>query len=406
MDERQKRAKPRRDMKPATTLVHSGRPKPVEGGKTVNPGIFRASTVLFDDLASWQESEQHRFEQNYLQYGRLGTPTHFALTEALAALEGAHDGVVLPSGLAAVALSMLSQVAAGDHILVADTVYAPTRAFCRHTLARFGVETTFYDPLIGAGIAALFRPNSKLVFLESPGSLTFEVQDLPAIAAAARPAGLKVVIDNTWATPLYFQPFRHGADLVVHAATKYITGHADAMLGVVLCQEADFAPLRREATLLGYISGADDAYLALRGLRSLAARMARHQDNGLALAGWLRDRPEVTRVMHPGLPDDPGHALWRRDFQGASGLFGFEIAPVPEAAVRAFIDGLAYFGLGASWGGFESLLIPTYPAQIRTAVPWREAGPTFRVHAGLEDLQDLIADLDAAFERLNRTAAD
>jgi cystathionine beta-lyase len=279
-----------------------------------------------------------------------------------------------------------------------DSCYGPTRAFCDRTLRRFGVETGYYDPLAGAGIAQLFKPNTKAVFCESPGSLTFEIQDVPAIAAAARARGISVLMDNSWATPLYFAALAHGVDLSIQAATKYVGGHSDLLLGYVTANESHAARLVDLAGHLGLYASGDDCFLALRGLRTLAVRLARHQETALALARWLQTREEVERVLFPALESDPGHAIWQRDFTGASGLFGLELKPVSDAALAAFTDGLGHFGLGYSWGGFESLIVP---AQIKRSVkPFPARGPVLRLHAGLEDAGDLRADLEKAFRRL------
>ncbi|MDH3597041.1 MAG: cystathionine beta-lyase, partial [Rhodospirillales bacterium] len=282
-----------------------------------------------------------------------------------------------------------------------------TRKFCDHMLRRLGVETTYYDPLIGAGIAALMRPNTRLVFLESPGSLTFEVQDAPAIAAAAKAAGAAVLMDTTWPASLLCRPFELGVDISIQAGTKYIVGHSDAMLGLITTNEAFEQKVRLAVQELGQCAAPDDVYLALRGLRTLSVRLARHQETGLALARWLAARPEVERVLHPALPGDPGNDLWRRDFSGASGLFGVVLrAPCPRAAVAAMIEGMELFGLGSSWGGFESLMIAAYPERTRSATTWDAPGRTLRIHAGLEHPADLIADLEAGFERFNRAVRE
>ncbi len=382
-----------------TRLAHAGRDSKSHAG-TVNPPVYHASTILYEDLEA-VKSGPKPLRKGITQYGRAGTPTTFALEEAVAEIEGGYGAIALPSGLAAVAGAYLSFVEQGDHVLVSDSVYRPNRALCDGLLARIGVETTYYDPCIGAGIAELIQPNTRLVFVESPGSITFEVQDVPAIAAAAHGAGALVLMDNTWGTPLYCHPLELGADLSIHAATKYIVGHSDAMLGMIVTSEAHYDRIRLRTQELGYTVGPDDIYLGLRGLRTLSVRLARHQENALALANWLQRRPEVAQVLHPGLRDDPGHTLWRRDFSGACGLFGAILHPVPEPALAAMLDGLSLFGMGYSWGGYESLIVPTYPEKIRTATLWPAEGPSLRLHAGLEDIQDLIADLDAGFERLN-----
>ena len=295
---------------------------------------------------------------------------------------------------------LLALLRTGDHILVTDAAYAPTRHFCEGTLARFGIATTFYDPTLGADIAALIRPETRLVFTESPGSLTFEMQDVPAIAAAAHARGCLVAMDNTWASPLFCKPFRLGVDISVQAGTKYLGGHSDLMMGVLTCSDAVYERLWRGMLEVATASAPDDCYLALRGLRTLAARLERHQRSALEVARWLQGRPEVRRVLYPALPDDPGHEIWKRDFLGASGLFGLILEPCSKSAVAAMLDHLELFGMGWSWGGYESLLIPTHPATCRTARPWVESGPTLRIHVGLEDPGDLIRDLEAGFARL------
>ena len=389
-------------MKKDTLLAHAGRDPEANYG-IINPPVYHASTVVFPTLAALEESEKDPFTG--VTYGRFGTPTTFALEEAVAALEGGYRAVAVPSGLAAVAASLIAFAGAGDHVLVADNVYGPTRQrVCDLILARMGVEVTYYDPLVGADIARLMRDNTRVVFLESPGSLTFELQDVPAIAAAAKARGAVVVMDNTWATPLYFKPLAHGVDISIQAATKYIVGHADAMLGVITTTEEHFQTVKRMAHALGHAAAPDDCYLALRGLRTLAVRLARHQETGLALARWLEGRPEVARVLHPALPDDPGHSLWKRDFTGACGLFGIVLKDFPKGAVAAMLDGLELFAMGFSWGGYESLILLVYPEAVRSAVPWTAPGPTLRLHAGLEDVQDLIADLERGFERLAAAA--
>jgi cysteine-S-conjugate beta-lyase len=386
-------------MDDATLVTVAGRdPERQEG--VVNPAVYHASTILFPTVAALEAARPDRG----VYYGRYGTPTTFALEEAVARLEGGHRAVTVGSGKTAITATLLTLLDSGDHLLVTDSVYAPTRNFCASTLSRFGIETDFYDPLVGAGVAELIRPNTKVVFTESPGSLTFEVQDIPAIAAAAHERGCLVVMDNTWASPLYGKPFRLGADVSIQAATKYIGGHSDLMMGVVTCTEAVHDRLRRGVMELATAAAPDDCYLALRGLRTLAARLERHQRSALVVAEWLQARPEILEVRYPALPDDPGHALWKRDFLGASGLFGFVLRPCPKAAVAAMLDGLELFGMGYSWGGYESLLIPTRPETCRTATPWRVDGVPLRIHVGLEDPGDLIGDLEAGLARLKAAA--
>lgn len=383
-----------------TKVVHAGRhPERFEGA--VNPPVFHASTILSATLADWDRKKTDRARDvQGTYYGRLGTPTTRALEEALAELEGGYRTVLVPSGLAACTTAILAFTEQGGHILLPDSVYAPTRHFATRFLARFGVETTFYDPLVGAGIAGLLRDNTKFVFLESPGSLTFEVQDVPAISAVARARGIPTLIDNTWATPLYCKPLALGVDVSIQAATKYVVGHSDAMLGTITCTEAAWPRVRNAHHELGQCAGPDDVNLAQRGLRTMAVRLRRHWDTGVQLAEWIARQPEVERVLHPALPGDPGHALWQRDCTGATGLFGVVLKPVPHAAFAALIDGLELFGLGASWGGYESLVMPAHPEELRTATRWTSAGPCFRIHAGLEHPGDLTADLAAGFARL------
>lgn len=376
-----------------TRLAHAGRhPERYHG--FVNPPVYRGSTVLYPDAAMLASHDIP------YPYGRTNTPTIEALAEALAEIEGAAGCLLAPSGLAAIGGALLAFVEAGDHILVADSVYRPTRRFCDEVLARLGVTTHYYDPLAGAGIAALMRPDTRLVFVESPGSQTMEVQDIPAIAEAARARGARVLMDNTWATPLYFRPFEKGVDVSIHAGTKYIVGHSDAMLGAVTGTAEVMPALQRAWRNLGACAGTEEMFLALRGLRTLSVRLSRHMAAGIEIAGWLRARPEVAAVLHPALDGAPGHALWRRDFTGASGLFSVVLKPAGPAAVAAMLDGLELFGLGYSWGGFESLVIAFDPADYRTATRWTAAGPALRFHIGLEDVDDLKADLAAGFARL------
>jgi cystathionine beta-lyase len=383
-----------------TKVVHAGRhPERFEGA--VNPPVFHASTILSQSLEEWERKKADRArDAPGTYYGRIGTPTTQALEEAIAVLEGGHRTVLVPSGLAACAVGLLSAVQAGDHVLITDNVYGPTRTFAVRFLKRFGVETTFFQPLVGTGIAALMRDNTRAVFLESPGSLSFEVQDVPAIAAAAHARGATVLLDNTWATPLYFKPLAHGVDISIQAATKYIVGHSDAMLGTVTATEAAAPRLRAVHYELGQTAGPDDVNLASRGLRTMAVRLARHWETGVRLAEWIARQPEVARVLHPALPSDPGHALWQRDFAGASGLFGVVLKPMERKAYAALIDSLALFAIGASWGGYESLIMPMSPGDTRSATTWTDPGPCFRIHAGLENVDDLLADLDTGFRRL------
>lgn len=380
-----------KDLGKETLAVHSGRMSIAHFG-AVNTPVYRASTILYRDFASLESGDVP-----YI-YGRRGTPSSRSLEEAVTALEGGARTLVCPSGLNAIALAILSVCGAGDHLLMVDSCYGPTRILCDRTLSRFGIETTYYDPLIGSGIAALFRPNTKAVFCESPGSLTFEVQDVPAIARVAHERGAAVLLDNTWATPLLFDAFAHGADLSIQAATKYVGGHADVMLGYVCANEAHAARLAQAHDHLGLYASGDDCFLALRGLRTMAVRLKRHGETAMKLARWLQARPEVSSVLYPALENDRGHAIWKRDFSGASGLFGVVLKPVAHDGLAAFFDSLKLFGMGYSWGGFESLIVPS--KIHRTAHKFEADGPVIRVHAGLEDVGDLIADLEQGFARM------
>jgi cysteine-S-conjugate beta-lyase len=381
----------------ASRIAHAGLDPHANHG-VVNPPVYHASTILKPTLAEWNETSKPDYAG--YSYGRSGTPTSRAFEMACESLYNCHTAVAVPSGLAAITLAMLGLTKAGDHVLVSDSAYAPTRRLCDRILARYGVSATYYDPCVGGDIAGLIRDNTSVVFTESPGSITFEVQDIPAIVTAAHARGARVVIDNTWATAVYFNPFVHGVDVVVEAATKYISGHSDVMIGVVLAGSVLGPQLRSLSNNLGYCCGPDDLYLALRGLRTMGVRLARQQETGLLLARWFEAQAEVARVLHPALPNDPGHALWQRDFCGASGLFSVVFRKMPEAAIAAFVDGLQFFGLGASWGGYESLVMPNDPRKIRSATAWEEPGQLLRFHAGLEDPADLLADLEAGFVRL------
>ena len=384
----------------STRLAHTGRGGSRHHG-VVNTPVYHVSTVTFPTVAALTAARSN--PERGVTYGRRGTPTTFALQDAIAAIEGAGSTHLVPSGVTAITVSLLSVLGPGDHLLMTDSVYAPARAFCDTILRGLGVETTYYDPCIGAEIAALVRRNTRATFLESPGSVTFEVQDVPAIVEVARRHRIATLIDNTWATPLFFKPLAHGVDISIQAVTKYIGGHADVMMGSITASEPWLSRVRNWIDQLGLCAGPDDCNLALRGLRTLPVRLARHQETGLALAEWLASRPEVQRILYPALPGDPGHALWQRDFTGAPGLFGVELQPFSDAAVAAFLEGLELFGLGYSWGGFESLIVPQNPRPLRTAVPWHAAGPLIRIHAGLEDAADLRADLTTGLARLTGT---
>ncbi|MBD3733637.1 MAG: cystathionine beta-lyase [Sphingopyxis sp.] len=384
-------------LRPATKLVQGGRrPEwtgdPRLGGSIVNPPVWRASTILYDSIADLKARGHATHDKLY--YGRRGTPTVWALADALTALEPGAEGTLLyPSGVAANSAGLLALLSPGDHLLMVDSAYEPTRAFCNGMLARMGVRTSFYDPLVGAGIAELIEPETRLIFLESPGSLTFEVQDIPAITAIARERGVLTMLDNTWATPLLFPALAHGVDVTMMSLTKYAGGHSDVMMGSLTATRAVWPKLRSAAYQLGQAVSPDDCAMVLRGLRTLDVRMARHGENGLAVANWLAGRAEVGRVLHPALPGDRGHELWTRDFKGTSGLFGFTLKGADEAARTRFVDALDHFGIGFSWGGYESLVVPGDPAAIRTATVWSDPDPLVRLSVGLEDPADLIADL-------------
>ena len=386
----------RKSLRRRSRLVHLGRDREQSQG-FVNLLAFRGSTVLFPDVATLLSREQR------YTYGTHGTPTSEALASAWSDISGAAGTVLTPSGLAAIVVALLTALEAGDHLLVTDSVYGPTRRFADKMLKRLGVETTYYDPCVGAEIGALMRENTKAVFTESPGSETFDIQDVPAIAAAAHARGACVIMDNTWATPLFFSPLAHGVDIAVEAGTKYLSGHADMLLGLVSANEAWFERAHRTADSMAIPAGPEDAFLALRGLRTLELRLREAERQGLALAHWLEARPEVASVIHPALPNHPGHAIWKRDFAGSSGVFSVVLKPVSAAAVAAMLDGLELFGLGWSWGGYESLAVPFDASTHRTATHWAPGGPTVRFSVGLEDIEDLQADLERGFERLKAT---
>ncbi len=381
-----------RHFKPDTRLAVGGR-DPLAHHGYVNPPVYHASTLLYPT------AEDFLAHRGRYQYGRRGTPTSEALADALRAIEGPNCAGValLPSGLAAISAALLANLRSGDHVLVTDSAYAPTRKFCNDLLVRYGIATTYYDPLAGAGIAKLMQPNTRVVFTEAPGSLSFEMQDLPAIAEVAHARDAIVLMDNTWATPLYFPALDKGVDLAIQSGTKYIGGHSDLMLGAVSANTANWPRLRDAVQTMGLCVGPDDMYLGLRGLRTLGVRLDRHQKAGLKVARWLAKRPEILRVLHPAIETDPGHQIWRRDFSGASGLFSVVFKPVAQTAVNKFLNMLTLFGMGASWGGYESLAIPFDVTNIRTATKWVPGGPCLRFHIGLEDTDDLIADLERGF---------
>ncbi|MBV9393982.1 MAG: cystathionine beta-lyase [Methylobacteriaceae bacterium] len=381
-----------------TRLVHAGR-HPFENFGFVNTPIYRGSTVLSPDMESLY-ARKARFI-----YGTKGTPTTEALENAWSEIAGAAGTVLTPSGLSAITVAILSVVKSGDHILVTDSVYRPTRNFCDTVLARLGVETTYYDPLVGASIAELIRPQTRVVFVEAPGSQSFEMQDVPAISEVAHARGACVIMDNTWATPLFFPPHERGVDLAIEAGTKYLSGHSDLLLGMVSANADHWQRLRDTFDAFAMCAGAEDVFLGLRGLRTMELRLREAERQGLALATWLATRPEVSRVLHPALASDPGHAIWQRDFLGSSGLFSVILKAASRAAVGAMLDGLELFGLGYSWGGYESLVIPFDCRTYRSATRWDPEGPALRFSVGLEDIEDLKADLDRGFARLRAAGA-
>ena len=387
----------RASLRSRTRLVHAGR-NPSEQHGFINTPIYRGSTVLFES------EQQMRSEDAQYTYGTHGTPTTTALETAWSELAGAAGTALTPSGLAAVTLALMSVLKSGDHLLVTDSAYGPTRRFCNTVLRDFGVLTTFYDPLVGTGISELMRPATRAVLVEAPGSQSFEMQDVPAIAAEARRRGICVIMDNTWATPLFFPPHERGADLAVEAGTKYLSGHSDLLLGLVSATAEYWPRLKQTFTNFAMCAGPEDVFLGLRGLRTMELRLRDAERQALVMAEWLAQRSEVLRVLHPALPDHPGHAIFKRDFLGSSGLFSVILNPVRAEAVTAFLDGLELFGLGYSWGGFESLIIPFDCSAYRTATRWAPGGPALRLNIGLEDVEDLKLDLERGFDRLRAMA--
>lgn len=382
-----------------TLLTQTGRNPGAYAGY-VNPPLYRGSTIIANSFEAWEAAK--KTDNPYGNYGRFGSPTIRAFEAAIAELEGGHACHVFPSGLSACTHTLMALLKTGDHVLITDNVYGPTRSFADSMLGRFGITVEYFDPALGAGIAKLIRPQTRLVFLESPGSLSFEVADIPSIARIAHSAGALVAIDNSWASPLYFKPFEHGADISIQAATKYILGHSDALLGTVTCNEHAWEIFQARIQSFGETAGPEEVYLALRGLRTLGVRLRQHWQSGVALAQAIHQHPAITRVMHPALPDDPGHAIWKRDFRGASGLFSFVLASEDQAVLSAFFSTLKHFGIGLSWGGFESLALPVGKPK-RSACNWTDSGTLIRVHAGLEDPQDLVSDMLAALNTAHAT---
>lgn len=395
-------------MKQDSKIIHAGR-HPLNHYGTVNTPIYPASTLLFPTMEAYEAAEEgkscyYENDDNVAQdlsYAITGTPTSYALAEAIATLEGGYKTLLVPSGLAALTVTLMSLCSTGDHLLVPDSVYGPTRRFCRLELHRLGIETTFYDPQIGADIAELIKENTRLILVESPGSLTFEIQDIPAISAIAKAKNIAVVMDNSWATPLYFKPFIHGVDISIQAITKYIGGHSDVIMGSITTTEAYYKKVYKFFRNSGASVSPHDCYLASRGLRSLSARLKAHETSALKIASWLEGRKEIARVLYPALPSHPQHNLWKRDFTGACGLFSFILKPCSQEAVHRMINEMELFAIGCSWGGYESLILAFDPTSVRTATEWKAEGPCIRVHIGLEDTDDLIHDLEKGLERLS-----
>jgi len=380
-----------------TQLSHLGR-DPSKYAGMVNTPVFRTSTVIFPNLAAYEDRRDQSFKT--VKYGRHGTPTTFAFEEAVAKIEGGFQAVAVPNGMAAIAGVLMALTKNGGHVLITDAAYAPARNFCERQLKPRGVEIEYYDPLIGGGIATKLKSNTVCVYTESPSSLTFEIQDIPAISAAARAKGIPVVMDNTWGTPYFFRSFERGVDISIQAGTKYINGHSDVMMGLIITNERWWNEVRQSVSDFGYGTSPDDCWLALRGLRTMGVRLKQQMANGIEVARWLEARPEVSRVLHPALESHPGHALWKRDFSGAASLFSFVLKSVPQSSVNAFVDALELFGIGSSWGGYESLVNIAHVDNIRTATGWKPEGPMIRLHIGLESPRDLVADLTRALEKM------
>ena len=382
-----------------TRIVRAGSiPKAQKGA--VNPPVYRASTVIFPTVQAMQHAQQIKFDTTF--YGVHGTPTTFALEKAMVEIEGGYRAISVSSGLAAITTALISSLKAGDHLLMVDSVYGPTRNFCNTTLKNFGIETTYYNPLIGEDIEDLIKPETKVIFTESPGSYTFEIQDIPKIVEKAHKHNVKVMIDNTWSAGYYFKPFDFDVDISIQATTKYQSGHADVILGHIIARtKEDWLNLKITASTLGQAVAPDVCYLALRGIRTLSIRLEEHQNNAIKIAKWLNDRPEVETILHPAFSSCPGHQVWKRDFTGSSGLFSIILKDFPDEQVNKMLDGMDYFAMGFSWGGFESLMVPCDPSKIRSVTKWNAAGPLLRIHVGQEDVQDLIDDLERGLKRLS-----
>lgn len=390
-------------MKKDTKIVNAGRKSKWTQG-VVNPPITRASTVVFETVKDMKDAAINKTNQ-VMFYGRRGTTTSFAFSDAMTEIEGGAGCAIYPSGTAAITNSILSFAKAGDHILMVDNAYEPTRDFCNKILTKLGISTTYYDPLIGKNIEALIQENTSIVFLESPGSLTMEVQDVPAIAEIAHKHNCIVMLDNTWASPVNFAPFEYGVDISIQAATKYVVGHSDVMLGTATATKEHWPTLRENSYLMGQCTSPDDLYLAMRGIRTLGVRMKQHQENALKVAHWLSTRDEVETILHPAYESCPGHEFWQRDFTGSNGLFSFILKCNDQQAITALLDGMKHFKMGYSWGGFESLILVVQNiGKMRTATQWGYKNPLVRLHVGLEDVDDLIDDLKQGFERLHKAS--
>lgn len=381
-------------------LVHLGRDSELNG-RSVNLPIYQTSTILFNSLEEFEEARDSRYEKGTLYYGRYGNPATFQLENMISELEEGAGCVAVSSGLTACAVSLMTFASSGTHILIADTVYGPTRMFCENVLKNYGVSVTYFDPMIGSDIEQLIQQDTSVIFLEAPGSATFEVPNIPAITKVAKARKIISIIDGTWSTPLFCKPIKLGVDVVVHSGSKYISGHSDAMLGfIVTNSEANYKKVRKMSLAFGDRAGANDVFLALRGIRTLEVRLKQHQESTLKIIAWLKEQPAVSRILHPASPDCPGHEYWRRDFQGAAGLFSIELVKCPEQKVRAMINNLTLFSIGLSWGGFESLILPVDPSAFRVATEWKDRGPLIRLNIGLENTQSLIDDLTAGFGHL------
>lgn len=379
----------------ATRLTMLGRDTDEQHG-FVNPPLYRGSTVIHKSI---EDIEQHR---GRFFYGTAGTPTIASLEDAWTQLTGAHGTVLSPSGLGSVALALMTTTKAGDHILIPDSIYGPSRSFCDGFLRKYGVEAEYYDPLIGAEVEALVRSNTSTIFMESPGSQTMEIQDVPALVSVAKKRGLKTILDNTWATPIFFDAHGNGIDISVEAGTKYLSGHSDLLLGLASANEETWPALRATYDAMAMLPGAEDCLLALRGLRTMHLRIREAERKSLELASWLKSRPEVARVLHPALKDCPGHEIWRRDFKGSSGVFSIVLNDgFTRAGFTNMLEGMRVFGMGYSWGGYESLIVPLHPQNFRSATTWPYSGFAFRLQIGLEDLADLKVDLLQGFDRLH-----